>query len=143
MESDVDFVITFEELDAIFKAKNIDFSKYEKGRSMHDATGAGRGYAVSGGVSDAIKQCIDEYYPGTEVKIEHAEGLSDCRKMLLLAKAGKKNGCMIEGMGCPGGCVAGVGTILPIASAKAAVAKSVKESTEKVPPKDLLEIRLD
>ena len=46
-------------------------------------------------------------------------------------------------MGCPGGCVAGVGTILPIASAKAAVAKSVKESTEKVPPKDLLEIKLD
>ena len=109
VRSDVDFVITFEELDAIFKAKNIDFNKYEKGRSMHDATGAGRGYAVAGGVSDAIKQCIDEYYPGTEVKIEHAEGL----------------------------------TILPIASAKAAVAKSVKESTEKIPPKDLLEIKLD
>ena len=30
VRSDVDFVITFEELDAIFKAKNIDFSKYEK-----------------------------------------------------------------------------------------------------------------
>ena len=29
--------------------------------------------------------------------------------MLLLAKAGKKNGCLIEGMGCPGGCVNGGG----------------------------------
>lgn len=143
VRSDVDFVITFEELDAIFQAKDIDFNRYEKGRSMHDATGAGRGYAVSGGVSDAIKKCIDEYYPGTEVRIEHAEGLSECRKMLLLAKAGKKDGCMIEGMGCPGGCVAGAGTILPISNAKAAVAKSVKESTEKIPPKDLLEIKLD
>ena len=27
VRSDVDFVITFEELNAIFKAKNIDFSK--------------------------------------------------------------------------------------------------------------------
>ena len=75
--------------------------------------------------------------------IEHAEGLDECKKMLLLAKAGKKDGCMIEGMGCPGGCIAGVGTLLPINKAKLAVAKSVKESTEKIPPKDLLEIELD
>ena len=143
VRSDVDFVITFEELAAIFKAKDIDLSSYEKGRSMHDATGAGRGYAVAGGVSHAIEQCINEYYPGTEVKIEHAEGLDECKKMLLLAKAGKKDGCMIEGMGCPGGCVAGVGTIIPIMKAKAAVANTVKESTKKLPPKDLLEIELD
>ena len=122
VRSDVDFVITFEELNAIFKAKNIDFSKYDKGRS--------------------IEQCIEEYYPGTEVQTEHCEGLAECKKMLLLAKAGKKDGCMIEGMGCPGGCVAGVGTILPINKAKLAVAKTVKESTTKLPAKDLLEIEL-
>lgn len=143
IRSDVDFVITFEELKAIFSAKEIDFSKYEPGRAMHDATGAGRGYAVAGGVACAVEQCIHEYYPGTEVLIEHAEGLSECKKMLLLAKAGKKDGCMIEGMGCTGGCIAGVGTILSIPKAKVAVEKSVKESTVKIPPKDLLEIELD
>lgn len=143
IRSDVDFVITFEELKAIFSAKEIDFSKYESGRAMHDATGAGRGYAVAGGVACAVEQCIHEYYPGTEVLIEHAEGLSECKKMLLLAKAGKKDGCMIEGMGCTGGCIAGVGTILSIPKAKLAVEKSVKESTVKIPPKDLLEIELD
>lgn len=143
IRSDVDFVITFEELKAIFRAKEIDFSKYEPGRAMHDATGAGRGYAVAGGVACAVEQCIHEYYPGTEVLIEHAEGLSECKKMLLLAKAGKKDGCMIEGMGCTGGCIAGVGTILSIPKAKVAVEKSVKESTVKIPPKDLLEIELD
>lgn len=109
---------------------------------MHEATGAGRGYAVAGGVISAIEQCIEEYYPGTEVQTEHCEGLAECKKMLLLAKAGKKDGCMIEGMGCPGGCVAGVGTILPINKAKLAVAKTVKESTTKLPAKDLLEIEL-
>ena len=143
VRSDVDFVITFEELNAIFKAKEIDFTKYPSGRAMHDATGAGRGYAVAGGVSKAIEQCINEYYPDVDVMIEHAEGLDECKKMLLLAKAGKKDGCMIEGMGCPGGCVAGVGTILPNNKAKLAVAKSVKESTVKIPAKDLLEIELD
>ena len=133
--SDVDFVITFEELDAIFKAKDIDFNRYEKGRSMHDATGAGRGYAVSGGVSEAIKKCIDEYYPGTEVKTEHAEGLSECKKMLLLAKAGKKDGCMIEGMGCPGGCVAGAGTNIAIPQAMKEVAGFKARAEKKIPSK--------
>ncbi len=42
------------------------------------------------GVAGAIKACIDEYYPGTEVKIDHVEGLAECKKMLLQAKAGRK-----------------------------------------------------
>lgn len=143
VRSDVDFVITFEELNAILKAKEIDFQKYEAGRTLHDATGAGRGYAVAGGVSKAIEQCIKEYYPDTHVKLEHAEGLAECKKMLLLAKAGKKDGCLIEGMGCTGGCVAGVGTNLPINKAKAAVEKAVRESTQKIPSKDLLDLELN
>ena len=41
--------------------------------------------------------------------------------MLAMAKAGKRKGYLLEGMGCPGGCVAGAGTI-----------RSVKESTASV-----------
>ena len=37
--------------------------------------------------------------------------------MLMLAKAGKKTGCLIEGMACPGGCVAGAGTNIAIPTA--------------------------
>lgn len=81
MRSDVDFVITFEELAAIFAAKGIDLETYECEEPIHDATGAGRGYAIAGGVASAIEQCIEEYYPGTEVYIEHAEGLSECQKI--------------------------------------------------------------
>lgn len=143
VRSDVDFVITFEELAAIFKARDIHFDNYEKGRAMHNATGAGRGYAVAGGVASAVTACINEYYPDVPVHVEHAEGLSDCKKILMLAKAGKMDGCLIEGMGCPGGCIAGAGTIAPIKSAKTAVEKTVKESTKKLPPKDLVDIVLD
>lgn len=143
VRSDVDFVITFEELDAMFAARNIDPSITKGDTSMHDATAAGRGYAYAGGVADAIEKCINEYYPGTEVKIEHAEGLADCKKVLMLAKAGKKNGCMIEGMGCPGGCIAGAGTIIPIPKAKIEIEKIKKASTKLLPPKELKEIELD
>ena len=143
VRSDVDFVITFEELTGMFEARGILLEEIKAMDEMRDATAAGRGYGVAGGVASAIEECIKTYYPGTAVHIEPAESLTECKKMLLLAKAGKKDGCMIEGMGCPGGCVAGAGTILPISNAKAAVARSVKDSTEKVPPKDLLEIKLD
>ena len=142
MRSEVDFVIKFEELAAIFAAKNIDFSKYQAERNIHEATGAGRGYAVAGGVAAAIEKCVREYYPEVEVKIEHAEGLEECKKMLLLAKAGKKNGCLIEGMGCPGGCIAGAGTNVSIEKAAAAVKKLVDGSSKPLPPKDLYEIDL-
>ena len=109
VRSDVDFVVTFEELQAMFDAKGIDLTAYEAESSFHDATGAGRGYACAGGVAKAIEECINEYYPGTQVNIEHAEGLAECKKILTLAKAGRMNGCLIEGMGCPGGCVNGGG----------------------------------
>lgn len=137
VKSHVDFVITFEELAGMFAAKNLVLEEMEELPVNFSATGAGRGYACAGGVSDAIASCINEYYPGTEVKIEHAEGLTSCKKALQLAKAGKYNGYMIEGMACPGGCVAGVGTIIPPERAKIAVEQVVKNSERTIPSKDL------
>lgn len=142
VRSDVDFVITFEELAAIFEAKGIDFETYDKEDPIHDASGAGRGYAVAGGVASAVESCIREYYPEVEVKIEHAEGLADCKKILMLAKAGKMNGCLIEGMACPGGCVAGAGVNLPVEKGAAEVKKFVEGSTKKLPEKVLYDIKL-
>ena len=142
VRSDVDFVVTFEELQAMFDAKGIDLTAYEAESSFHDATGAGRGYACAGGVAKAIEECINEYYPGTQVNIEHAEGLAECKKILTLAKAGRMNGCLIEGMGCPGGCIAGAGTNIPIPTAKKDVAAYVKNSSRALPPKELEEIEL-
>lgn len=143
VRSDVDFVITFEELSAMFEAKGIDPQTVEAKGSMHDATGAGRGYAVAGGVAKAVTACVKEYYPDVEVKIEHVEGLAECKKTLMLAKAGKMNGCLIEGMGCPGGCVAGAGTNIPINKAKQEVDKAVKSSSKSLPSSELREIELD
>lgn len=135
VRSDVDFVITFEELMGMFVAKEIEFADLHKTTSFHDATAAGRGYGVAGGVASAIESCIHEYYPDKEVKIDRAEGLSNCKKLLQLVKAGKRNGYLIEGMGCPGGCVAGAGTIIPINKAAAALQSFKQASAEKLPQK--------
>ena len=142
VRSDVDFVITFEELAAIFEAKGIDFATFNKEEPIHDATAAGRGYGVAGGVAAAVEACVHAYYPDVEVKIEHAEGLEECKKMLLLAKLGKKNGCLIEGMGCPGGCVAGAGVNIPVEKGATELKKFVDGSTKKLPEKELYEIQL-
>ena len=133
VRSDVDFVITFEELAGMFEARDILLNEIKAMDEMKDATGAGRGYGVAGGVASAIEACIQKYYPGTEVKIEHAESLAECKKMLLLAKAGKKNGCLIEGMACPGGCVAGAGTNIAIPQAAREVNK-FKAAADKALP---------
>lgn len=143
VRSDVDFVITFEELNGMFDAKSINPNDFQGDSSLHDATGAGRGYAVSGGVAGAIESCLKEYYPDIPVHIEHAEGLTDCKKILALAKAGKMNGCLIEGMGCPGGCMAGAGTNIPIKKTARELKKFVDNSSKQLPPKELKEISLD
>ena len=54
-------------------------------------------------------------------------------KATITAKAGKKNGCLIEGMACPGGCVAGAGTNLPIDKAKAEVCKFKMQAEKELP----------
>lgn len=86
IRSYVDFVITFEELAGMFDAKGLNLEELEELPVRIKSTGAGRGYACAGGVASAIEKCINEYFPGTEVKIKHAEGLSDCKKVLTLAR---------------------------------------------------------
>ena len=66
--------------------------------------------------------------PDREIKVANAEGLENCRKLLTLAKAGKYNGYLLEGMACPGGCIAGAGTLQPIKAAGAALEGMKKEA---------------
>ena len=130
IRSDVDFVLTFEEVMGMFVAKNVNFTEFESHNTMHGASGDGRAFAVGGGVAAAVANVIKEQYPDREVKIERAEGLAECKKMLQLAKAGKYDGYLLEGMACPGGCVGGAGTVMPINKSKAAVLANQKASTK-------------
>lgn len=124
VRSDVDFVLTFEELNGMFTAKEIDFATLvpdEGDEDFRTGTAAGRGFAVVGGVAGAVKEYISHLDPEREVMTEFGDGLKACRTMLQNAKKGQRDGYLLEGMACPGGCVAGAGTIAPVIQATAAV----------------------
>jgi len=132
VRSDVDFVLTFEELLGMFDAKEIDFATLEADpeNGMSAGSGMGRGFAVAGGVSAAVVEAAKHLAPGVEVKVHQADGLRECRKMLQLAKAGKFDGYLLEGMACPGGCVAGAGTLRPVREAARSVENFKNDATE-------------
>ena len=128
IRSDVDFVLTFEEVMGMFEARQVDFSALEPMKVPSAASADGRGFSVSGGVAQAVVNALKEMAPDREILVEHAEGLNECRKMLLRAKAGKLNGYLLEGMACPGGCIGGAGTVQLIPKAAQEVEKIKKLS---------------
>ena len=122
IRSDVDFVLTFEEMAGIFDAKHVDIENIEEDpEGVNDASTDGRNFAVAGGVAKSVVDVIHQRFPDKEIKVVNAEGLRECRKMMTMAKTGKYNGYLLEGMACPGGCVAGAGTMQPIKKSQAAV----------------------
>ena len=133
IRSDVDFVLTFEELQGMFEAKEVNFETIEPSEAMNEGTAAGRGFAVSGGVAQAVTNLIHQTNPDLEIKTARAEGLRECRKLMTLAKVGKYNGYLLEGMACPGGCVAGAGTLLPVDLAVKVVGKYQDEANQSSP----------
>ena len=133
IRSDVDFVLTFEELQGMFEAKEVNFETIEELEDLNEGTAAGRGFAVSGGVAKAVADLIQQNDPDMQVRTARAEGLRDCRKLMALAKAGKYNGYLLEGMACPGGCVAGAGTLLPVELAAAVVGRYQNETDRESP----------
>ena len=129
VRSEVDFVLTFEEMTGIFAARHIDVENLkEDPHGINDASTDGRNFAVSGGVANAVVNVINEKHPDREIKVANAEGLRDCRKLLMAAKAGKYNGYLLEGMACPGGCVAGAGTMQSIKKSAAVVGMYAKQA---------------
>lgn len=128
IRSDVDFVLTFEEVMGMFEAKGIDFNEITETSELSEASADGRGFAVSGGVASAVVNCLHEMEPDLVVKTANAEGLRACREMLDLAKKGEYDGYLLEGMACPGGCVGGAGTLKSPTASKGQVKLNMRKS---------------
>ena len=130
VRSEVDFVLTFEEMAGMMEAKEIDYLSLEDdNNSDFDVASAdARNFAVAGGVANAVANAIKRRYPDREVNVVNAEGLDECRKMMKDAVKGKYPGYLVEGMACPGGCVAGAGTLVAINKSTGAVKRYAKRS---------------
>lgn len=106
VEDTADYVMTFEELAAMFSAKGINVSEIEA-ENQQDGSICGKNFAQSGGVSAAVAQALEDDgfdMPFTCVK---CSGAKECKKTLMIMNAGKLKEDLVEGMACEGGCVAG------------------------------------
>jgi iron only hydrogenase large subunit-like protein len=117
----IDFVMTFQELAALFDAAGINPSNMPDEENSQ-ASRAGRIYARTGGVSEAVSQTLGKILPhrqGDLVPLQ-VDGIPNCQKVLADAAAGSLAANFVEGMACVGGCVGGPGRIVNAAiSAKA------------------------
>ena len=101
-----DYVITFGELRALFRSKGVQFEHVDGEYQM--ASSFGKKFASSGGVAGAVLECMQERGEDTsDIKLLKVAGGDECKKALLMLKAGKLEEDFIEGMVCPGGCVGG------------------------------------
>jgi len=68
----------------------------------------GKKFAGSGGVAGAVMEVMKELGEDTsDISLLTCAGGDECKKALLLLKAGRLKEDFIEGMICPGGCVGG------------------------------------
>ena len=105
VKDSADYVITFEELAAMFKAQNVD--PMEMADDVQDGSVYGKGFAQSGGVSGAVMEVLDEEGFEMPVTCRKCMGAKECKKALIAMNAGKMPENIIEGMACPGGCLDG------------------------------------
>lgn len=106
----VDLVLTFEELQAMLDAMEIDLTKCEE-TSLDNASYYGRLFARSGGVTEAVKQAIEVLGIDTNFDPVKCDGLEEVVKTLKVASLGRLKGNFIEGMACKGGCIGGAASL--------------------------------
>ena len=116
IEGNADYVLTFSEIRAIMKAKGVqleaDDTSYQEGSVF------GKRFANSGGVTAAVIESMKEKGEDVDCKVCKANGAAECKKALLLMKAGKLPENFIEGMACEGGCVGGPSSYNDMVSTK-------------------------
>lgn len=109
VEDSADYVLTFEELAAMFDALNI--KPNEPAENEQDGSKLAKGFAQSGGVAASVAEVLDE--EGFEIPFScvKCNGAKECKKFLMIMNAGKMQEDILEGMACEGGCVAGPGGV--------------------------------
>ncbi len=127
----IDCVLTFEELYAMLASRDIELSELEE-TALDEASGFGRGFAVGGGVANAVAQALKER--GSEVQAEclACTGIDECRSAILRMSKGVLPENFIEGMACSlGGCFQGPAVIVRSQKNKAELGKHAKQAGER------------
>lgn len=102
----VDYTLTFEELEALIDAKEIDVKSLPDGE-LDNASYFGRIFARAGGLTEAVRQALKEHNSYFEYKPIQCDGLDNCRLALVKAGTPTRDFNFLEGMACTGGCIGG------------------------------------
>lgn len=115
----VDYVLTFQEVQDMFDAAEINPEELGEDEKEHSSR-VGRIYARTGGVSEAVRATVKQLNPerSIEVKAKQADGIKACKEMIERLKEGDIAANFFEGMGCNGGCVGGPKRIIPMEEGK-------------------------
>ena len=105
IEGNADYALTYSEIRAIMRAKNIALEPAEN--TYQESSVFGKRFGNSGGVAAAVMQSMKEAGEELDIKVYKANGAVECKKALLLMKVGRLPEDFIEGMACEGGCVGG------------------------------------
>ncbi|MBO5302560.1 MAG: iron hydrogenase [Lachnospiraceae bacterium] len=118
----VDYVLTFQEVKEIFEAAEIHPEELEEDNREHSSR-AGRIYARTTGVSEAVKATVEQLAPDKKIKVEpkQADGAKACKTLIEQIKNGEIEGNFFEGMACNGGCVGGPKAVISNEEGRAAV----------------------
>ncbi|MDD3413321.1 MAG: [Fe-Fe] hydrogenase large subunit C-terminal domain-containing protein [Lachnospiraceae bacterium] len=110
----VDYVLTFQEIQDIFQVMEIDPATMEESEKDHSSR-AGRIYAHTGGVSEAVTATLERLNPNRTISVrtQQADGVPACKAMIQDILSGNTNANFFEGMGCVGGCVGGPKALIP------------------------------
>lgn len=105
IQDNADYVLTYSEIRAIMRAKGVELEADDT--SYQEGSVYGKRFGNSGGVTAAVLQSMKEKNVDIDCKVCKANGAAECKKALLLMKAGRLPEDFIEGMACEGGCVGG------------------------------------
>lgn len=105
---DVDYVLSFEELAAIFEGRGVDPAKCDPWPLARPADPTARNYAKSCGVTEAVLTEATSKIPGFKLDSKQVNGIDrkTCTLIRLYA-SGKLPVNFLEVMACPGGCQSG------------------------------------
>lgn len=130
----VDYVLTFQEVKELFDLAEIDFSRLPEDLRDHSSR-AGRIYARTGGVSEAVQSTLNRLNPGRKIPLRatQANGAVECKLLLKEITEGKIKANFMEGMGCVGGCVGGPKALIPYKEGTEHVIEYGDHATYKTP----------
>ncbi len=117
IEGNADYVLTYSEIRAIMRAKGVRLEPCDNPYNQQ-ASVYGKRFGNAGGVTAAVLESMKEIGCEETPPVYKADGILECKKALLLMRAGKLPENFIEGMVCEGGCVGGPSAYSKEVSAK-------------------------